>query len=100
MTIDRTLFLLALAAFALAGCEQKAGLDAPRKFFSQNKIGSSPDFGIIKWNNPTDHVVSVHGSMDDMETCRIVADALNQDACSETGGEDCLNPFSCQPLNH
>jgi len=91
---------LVLGISALAGCDQKPGLDAPRKFFSKNKIGSSPDYTVVKWNDPEDHVATVHGFMDDMKSCSIVADALNKDACSETGGENCLNPFSCQLLNH
>jgi hypothetical protein len=90
------MMLLAL----LPGCEQDSNPDAPRKFFDKNKIGSSPDFAVVKWNDPEDHVATIHGTMDDMKSCQIFADALNKDACSETGGQGCLNPFSCQPLNH
>jgi hypothetical protein len=91
---------LILIASSLAGCEQGPSLDAPYKFFSKNKIGGSPDYAVIKWDDPNDHVATVHGFMDDMKSCIIFADALNKDACSETGGENCLNPFSCKPLNH
>lgn len=83
----------------LVGCSDNSNLDAPQKFFQNNKIGSSPDYAVIKWNNPADHAVTVHGFMDDLKSCLIIADALNKDACSETNGQNCLKPFSCQPLN-
>jgi hypothetical protein len=97
----RNRFVLIVFSFValLTGCEQASNLDAPRKFFSENKIGSSADYGVVKWNDPEDHVVTVHGFMDDMKSCLIIAEALNKDACSETGGQGCRNPFSCQPLN-
>lgn len=99
MPIRILLILLSLAAL-LSGCGDDSNLDAPRKFFSKNKIGSSPDYAVIKWNNPEDHVATIHGFMDDMKSCQIFADALNKDACNETGDQNCLNPFSCRPLNH
>jgi hypothetical protein len=100
--MTRNVLWLALVAGALMlnGCESKSNLDAPREFFSKHKIGSSADYAVIKWGNPEDHVVTVHGFMDDLKSCQLIADALNKDACNETGGKNCLNPFSCQPLNH
>ena len=94
--------LLSLGLFiaSLSGCDKESNLDAPRAFFASHKIGSSPDYGVIKWNNSEDHVITVHGFIDDLKSCLIVAEAMNKDACKETGGKDCLNPFSCQPLNH
>jgi hypothetical protein len=59
----------------LPGCKQETDLDAPRKFFEKNKIGSSPDYAVIKWNNPEDHVITVHGFMNDLKSCLIVANA-------------------------
>ncbi len=95
------MFLLLGTAIAIcAGCDKCDNLGGPRQYFESNKVGSSPDYAIVKWNNPTDHVATVHGFMDDMKSCQIMADALNKDACAETGGKGCLNPFSCQPLNH
>lgn len=95
----RLLSALAIAAI-LSGCERDSSLEAPQAFFAANKSGSSPDYGVIKWNDPEHHVITVHGFMDDLKTCLIIVDALNKDACSELGGSDCLDPFSCQPLNH
>jgi len=96
----RLLHIGFVLAVLLSGCEQESNLEGPKKFFSKNKIGSSPDYAVIKWNNPDDHVATIHGFMDDMKSCQIFANALNRDACSETGGQNCLNPFSCQPLNN
>ena len=84
----------------LVGCESKSNLDAPRNFFNENKIGSSADYAIVKWGDPEDHVVTVHGFMDDLKSCMLISDALNDDACKGTGGDGCSQPFSCQPLNH
>lgn len=100
--MSRSILCLALAAgvSVLAGCEPKSNLDAPREFFSKHKIGSSADYAVIKWGNPDDHVVTVHGFMDDLKSCLLIVEALNKDACNETSGNNCLNPFSCQPLNH
>ena len=86
-----------VVALANAGCEQD-NLDAPRKFFGSHKIGSSPDYGVMKFGN--DHVITVHGFMDDLATCQQIVNALNKDACKELGGTGCLDPYSCQPLNH
>lgn len=95
----RLLMLCTVIAAVLGGCKEDSNLDAPRKFFEKNKIGSSTDYAVLKWNNPDDHVVTVHGFIDDLKSCLIIVDALNKDACSETGGLNCLNPFSCQMLN-
>lgn len=97
----RWLSIVSLAIVALVGCSKDpySNLDAPKQFFSKHKIGSSPDFGIIKFGNPEDHVVTVHGFSDDGASCREIADALNTNACKETGGQQCLNPYSCDALN-
>ena len=93
--------ILLTAALILAGCSDDpySTLDAPKQFFSDHKIGSSADYGIIKFRDPSDHVITVHGFADDAGSCKEVADALNFNACKETGGEQCLNPYSCVALN-
>ena len=83
--------LLVLGSLLLLGCEQKSSLDAPRKFFSSNKSGQSPDFGIFKGLGYEDHVVSVHGFADDMAICAKLAAKLNE---AEPGA------YRCAPLNH
>ena len=83
------------------GCSKDpfATLDGPKKFFAGHKIGTSADYGLIKFNDPSDHVMTVHGFADDAASCDEVASALNLNACKETGGEQCLNPYSCIALN-
>ena len=96
MHCSRLIFWVLLIT-SLAGC-QKDNLDASREFFNNHKIGSSPDYGVMKFGN--DHVITVHGFMDDLATCHEVVTAMNFNACKETGGQGCLNPYSCTPLNH
>lgn len=89
--------LLVSFIISLVGCE-KDNLDASREFFNNHKIGTSPDYGVMKFGN--DHVITVHGFMDDLVTGQEVVTAMNFNACKETDGADCLNPYSCAPLNH
>jgi hypothetical protein len=96
MNVPR-LVLWMLLAITLVGCE-KDNHETPREFFNNHKIGSSPDYGVMKFGN--DHVITVHGFMDDLATCQEVVIAMNFNACKETGGQGCLNPYSCTPLNH
>lgn len=94
--------ILSLAsAVLLASCsaDRESTLTAPGKYFAANKSGASPDYGIIKFGNPGDHVITVHGFMDDAATCEEVIEALNTNACKETNGQQCLNPYSCIALN-
>ncbi len=85
-----------------SGCSQDpySNLDTPRKFFNKQRVGSSPDYAIIKFDDINDHVITVHGFADDSTSCIQVADALNVAACEEIiDGSACLNPFSCRALN-
>lgn len=97
----RVLILWFVCAALLASCsvDRESTLTAPRKYFAANKSGASPDYGIIKFGNPDDHVITVHGFMDDAASCEEVVEALNTNACRETNGEQCLNPYSCIALN-
>jgi hypothetical protein len=54
---------------------------SPRGFFRKNKIGTSPDFGIVKFDNIVDHVITVHGFSDDLASCQDIVKALNKNAC-------------------
>ena len=83
----RNILLLTFLAIImmLVGCESKSNLGKPREFFSKNKIGDSADYAVIKWDNPDDHVITVHGFMDDLKSCLLITEALNKDACNETG---------------
>ena len=97
----RWLSIISISFLALVGCTKDpyANLDTPKQFFAEHRIGSAPDYAIIKFGNPRDHVATVHGFADDGGSCREIADALNVNACRETDGQDCLNPYSCEALN-
>lgn len=97
----RALPLGLISAVLLVSCsaDRESTLTAPRKYFAANKSGASPDYGIIKFGNPDDHVITVHGFMDDAASCEEVVAALNTNACKETNGQQCLNPYSCIALN-
>lgn len=97
----RTLTMLAVGAVLVASCsaDRESSSTAPRKCFAPNKSGASPDYGIIKFGNPDDHVITVHGFMDDAASCEELVAALNTNACKETDGQQCLNPYSCIALN-
>lgn len=100
--MNKIMLPLTLALFLISSCskEPTSTLDGPKEFFAEHKAGNSPDYGIIKWNDSKDHVITVHGFADDSKSCIEVADALNLNACKETGGQNCLNPYSCIPLNN
>lgn len=91
------LILFAVFITSLIGCTTD-NLDVASQFFNDNKIGSSPDYGVMKFGN--DHVITVHGFMDDLAACQEIVTAINFNACKETSGQECLNPYSCAPLNH
>ncbi|WP_284449460.1 hypothetical protein [Pseudoxanthomonas mexicana] len=94
--------LLAGAFVVLGGCTMVGDAppnDTPRDYFGKNRAGTSRDYGVIKWSDPEDHVITVHGYVDDMASCKEVVKALNANACRETDGRDCLNPYSCIALN-
>jgi hypothetical protein len=97
----RNILPITLALLALLGCSEDpyGNLGSAKEFFSKKQVGSSHDYGIIKFGNPEDHVATVHGFGDDGESCREIADSMNANACKETGGQQCLNPYSCDALN-
>lgn len=92
--------VLSATALVPASCadDPYSSPEWPKQFFARKKVGTSADYGIIKFNDRLDHV-TVHGFDDDAVSCKEVAAALNFDACNETGGERCLNPYSCIALN-
>lgn len=76
-----------LVSLLLASCDI-SGPKTAREFFSENKSGS-PDYGVMK--NGTDHVISVHGFVDNLTNCLEIAEMLSKKG---QGG------YTCAPLNH
>ena len=85
------LLLVLISVLASLGCSDKDNLGAPKQFFAKNKIGGSADYAIMKGYFGDDHVVTVHGFMDDLSACLKLADKLNEEE-PET--------YHCVPLNH
>jgi|TARA_B110000908_G_scaffold108100_1_gene126989 Fe-S-cluster formation regulator IscX/YfhJ len=73
---------------ALMGCEPDNYKDV-RDYFDDNKIGSSPDYGIFKDGH--DYVITVHGFSDDLDMCNEIVTMMNRTE---------PNTYSCKPLNH
>lgn len=91
--------LVSVVLLASCSADRESASTAPRKYLATNKSGASTDYGIIKFGNPDDHVITVHGFMDDAASCKEVVKALNTNACKETDGQQCLDPYSCIALN-
>lgn len=60
-----------------------------KKYFNQNKTGSSADYGVFK--HDTDYVISIHGFDKDLDVCLEIVSMLNQEQ---------PDTYSCKPLNH
>jgi len=84
--------LLVFIGVSFSACE-KSNLDKAKRFFEKHKIGSSPDYGIMKNGLvPNDHVATVHGFSDDYKACEEWIAAINR---AYPGNE-----YRCVPLNH
>lgn len=92
----RIFIIIVLLGFIVFERANDTGGVAAAQWFKSHPQGST-DYGVFKWGD--DHVITVHGFADDMSSCYEVATALNVNACKETGGVGCLNPYSCKPLN-
>jgi len=81
---------------SLTGCEfkQKAvGQEAVKEFFAKNRVGSSPDYAVMK--NGNDHLLTIHGYGDDLAVCLQLIEPYNRDpSLSVVPGL-----FTCVPLN-
>ena len=75
-----------LLSLVLAGCDL-GGPKTAREFFAQKK-GGAPDYGVMK--NGDDHVISVHGFVDNLTNCLEIAEMLSGKG---QGG------YTCVPLN-
>ena len=64
-----------------------------QRFFAKNKVGRSPDIAVMK--NGTDHLMTIHGYMDDLAVCEQLIEPYNQDSSLST----LPGSYSCVPLN-
>jgi hypothetical protein len=92
----KNLLIVLLFIPALSFCE--AGLkqisqESLQDYFSNNRVGSSPDYAIMK--NGNDHLMAVHGYGDDLGVCLELIEPYNNDpSLSAFSGS-----YSCVPLN-
>ena len=93
--IQITKAILMLLLVIIAGCSKESTTqDDLKKYFSNHKIGSSPDYAIMK--NGTDYLATIHGYMDDQSVCLSIIKPLNEDpSLSVMPGT-----YTCVPLNH
>lgn len=93
----RIAIIITLAVFVLVtGCESKqkiVGQEAVKEFFAKHRVGSSPDYAVMK--NGTDHLLTIHGYSDDLDVCLRLIEPYNRDpSLSIIPGS-----FTCVPLN-
>ena len=65
---------------------------SPQEYFKSNQSGASADYGIFYDGNLDDHVVTVHGFLDDRSVCEEVAKTLEKISENERS-------YSCRKLN-
>lgn len=80
----------------LIGCEsgsKEVGQEAVKDFFSKNRVGSSPDYAVMK--NGTDHLLTIHGYANDRDVCMKLIEPYNKNqSLSSIPGS-----YTCVPLN-
>lgn len=88
--------ILFTISLMLVGCEagtKTVTQDAVKEFFSKNRVGSSPDYAVIK--NGTDHLLTVHGFANDLDVCmKLIEPYNNNPSLSTVPGS-----YTCVPLN-
>ena len=85
-----------LAPLLLVGCDgepKHVTQEAVKEFFAKNRVGSSPDYAVMK--NGTDHLLTIHGYANDLETCLQLIEPYNRDPSLST----IPGKYTCVPLN-
>lgn len=90
----KTILACLLAAFAVGCSDKPATQEDLKEYFSKHKIGTSPDYAIMK--NGDDYLVTVHGYMDDQAVCLSLIKPMNEDPLRSV----MPGTYSCVPLNH
>jgi len=91
--IQKMFFFVIVLSFI--GCSDKQTTQEDLKeYFSKHKIGTSPDYAIVK--NGNDYLITIHGYMDDQAVCLDMIKPMNENPnLSIIPGT-----YSCVPLNH
>lgn len=83
---SRIVFIVTLSITTLMGCSK-----SPKEHFESNQAGFSPDYGVYYNGNLDDHVVTVHGFLDDRSVCLDIAEMLEK--------QNNVKSYSCIKLN-
>ena len=96
MKLSRSIGLISVGlVVVVAACGTRTSdQEDVRRFFSEHKIGRSPDYAVMK--NGTDHLATIHGYADDLSVCMEIIEPYNKDASLST----LAGTYSCVPLNH
>jgi len=90
------IIIVLLVLVSLTSCEmgQKVvGQETVKEFFAKNRVGSSPDYAVMK--NGTDHLLTIHGYSNDMDVCLRLIEPYNRDSSLST----IPGSYTCVPLN-
>lgn len=87
--------LMLIMLICLIGCnvQNETDQEAVKKFFATHRIGSSPDYAVMK--NGTDHLLTIHGYANDLDVCLKLIEPYNRDASLSTFS----GKYTCVPLN-
>jgi len=88
--------LLVVSAVLLSLPITAADQEDVQKFFSKNKVGSSPDYALVKNGIAgSDHLLTIHSYLNDKSVCEKLAREYNDDpSLSVLPGT-----YQCIPLN-
>lgn len=90
------IIVMFLVFVSFSGCDSGQKVvdqETVKKFFAKNRVGSSPDYAVMK--NGTDHLLTIHGYADDLDVCLRLIEPYNRDqSLSVVQGK-----YTCVPLN-
>lgn len=93
----RTTIIISLIVFVIfIACESGPKVveqEAVKEFFAKNRVGSSPDYAVMK--NGTDHLITIHGYSNDLDVCLRLIEPYNRDPSLST----IPGSYTCVPLN-
>jgi hypothetical protein len=85
-------YLALILTVLLLGCgESSEPASTPQNYFNNNKAGSSSDYGVFYDGNVDDHIITVHGFLDDYKVCRDIVNMLTEQGKGKS--------YSCRKLN-
>lgn len=91
-----TATLALFISVSLVGCDsgpKQVTQEAVQDFFAKNRVGSSPDYAVIK--NGTDHLLTIHGYSNDRDVCLRLIEPYNKDPSQSV----LPGSYTCVPLN-